>query len=315
MVMTFGHQRLGLIGAALLFCGSATGARNDLAASLELLRSEDARVARIDYYLRTANVDRCPVETRLAGWALHALGQYSPQSRPIARRVFGLDDFPGVEALVAGAPADRAGIRQDDALVAVNGVSLGEPPDMKARASSLSLERRIAAIQAELDRGRARVTVRRVGASLVFDLTGTSACAARVVLTPSGTLNSWADGDHVGLSTALVEFTRNDDELAFILAHELAHNLLRHKGSDSAAAAAGTPDDRGPGRVRAEIEADRLAVLLMERAGYRSSGVLDFWPRLERKLGSIRGSDHPSITERVGILEAAAAAEHTRSAP
>src|SRR3546814_14555453 len=73
------------------------------------------------------------------------------------------------------------------------------------------------------------------------------------------------------MTTALLDFLRNDDELAIVLGHEIAHTIYKHPAELEAR---GVPSEgllRGFGknasRVRAtEEEADRLGIKDRKRA-------------------------------------------------
>jgi predicted Zn-dependent protease len=47
----------------------------------------------------------------------------------------------------------------------------------------------------------------------------------------SDTANAFVlPGNHVFMFTGLFQYTRNEDDLAAVLGHEVAHNLCRHSG-------------------------------------------------------------------------------------
>src|SRR3546814_19959489 len=99
------------------------------------------------------------------------------------------------------------------------------------------------------------------------------------------------------MTTALLDFLRNDDELAIVLGHEIAHTIYKHPAELEAR---GVPSEgllRGFGknasRVRAtEEEADRLGIKLAWAAGYGVSAAIPYWRRYysqyrseERRVG------------------------------
>lgn len=54
-------------------------------------------------------------------------------------------------------------------------------------------------------------------------------CVYEFVLQDKGTRkNASADGEKIYIAPAMISWTKSDDELAYILAHEYAHNLLEH---------------------------------------------------------------------------------------
>src|SRR5581483_5808207 len=53
-------------------------------------------------------------------------------------------------------------------------------------------------------------------------------CKYNVVAVKSDVLNAWADGEKVVVTSAMLRFAADDDELAVVLSHEIAHNAMRH---------------------------------------------------------------------------------------
>jgi predicted Zn-dependent protease len=103
----------------------------------------------------------------------------------------------------------------------------------------------------------------------------------------------------------------DDDELAFAVAHEVAHIDLRHQPDrilaedvireatvrPSAADAALSVHDR-----HAEMEADRYGALYAVRAGYRFSAAASALRKLQELGGLDEDDKHPAYTERIQAL-------------
>jgi predicted Zn-dependent protease len=117
-------------------------------------------------------------------------------------------------------------------------------------------------------------------------------------------------GGTVCLTEDLVRLYSSDDELAFAIAHELAHVALRHVVSEAVfqtALEAGRATDAEAARSlygqTAELEADRYGALYVCRAGLKFSASIDALNRLAR-AGPGVGEDrrHPAFVERVKVL-------------
>lgn len=282
-------------------------ARSEAAAALHHLRTLDGKVATIGHRLAIAARELCGTEQPLPGLVVHDLGQYAPALRGEAARQFGLDRGPAVLALAEGGPAARAGLRLDDVLLAADGASLSAGAPDPERASFAGTDRVLEALEGAFGDGRALLDILRAGAPSRVEVIADHGCATRFQLMPSPRLNARADGRYVQVTSAIGDYAKDDDELAWVLAHEFAHNVLGHR---SRLAEAGVPGGfrRQLGRnarlVRGtELEADRLSVYLMARAGYDPEAALRFWSRYGPSRPSFLDSpSHPRWRDRVAAL-------------
>ncbi len=282
-----------------------------LSAELERLRSQDRRVAGVAFRIRTTNLALCPSHTVAAGWTLHNAPQYGPRLRAAAVQHFGLKgSYPSVLALAPDGPAARAGVRADDVITAVNGQPLGQAPVASGPGDFEALSADLARIDAALAAGPARLALLRGGAPHEATVEAAAACTHEAQVNPSATLQASADGKRVFITTALVDFASDDDELAFVLGHEYAHNFLGHreeldrKGfARSVLGNLATP----PWHVlKTEREADRLGVYLAARAGYDTAAAPAFFEKLGRREPSTRFAQwgHPSAGSRLEAMQA-----------
>ena len=116
-----------LAASLLLAAAAPVLAQHDARAdSLLAMRALDDRVTTIGHRLAVRSLDLCADRAWLAGLALHDLSQYGGDYRDAARRAFGLDAGPGVLALAADGPAERAGLRRDDIILHLDGAPLPE---------------------------------------------------------------------------------------------------------------------------------------------------------------------------------------------
>lgn len=273
----------------------------------DLLRLQqlDQRVETIGYRLAHSAGSLCPEQVPLTGIAVHDLSAYGGSSQADARRAFGLGPEPAVLAVAQGSPAERSGLRAGDALVAIDGEPIPAAPQPSGS------YRRIAAIEDSLDRhavdGALDLDIRRGEAPRRLHIDFERGCASHFQVRPSGAIDAGADGNYVEITSAYVERADSDAGLAIVLAHELAHNILHHRDRLTAARI-----DRGLlqnfGRSArltrdTEIEADRLSVWLVYRAGYSLDEALRFREQLWRGSAEVfRSATHPSGAARLDIL-------------
>ncbi|MDO9588106.1 MAG: M48 family metallopeptidase [Brevundimonas sp.] len=136
----------------------------------------------------------------------------------------------------------------------------------------------------------------------------------------------------IGVTTGLLALVRNDDQLATVLGHEVGHVVARHAAerysttaitgtvlragqslAGDQARAAGAIGGLGaqlgfllPFSRNHELEADRLGVDYLQRAGFRTSEAVALWRLMAaQRQGSTPefASTHPSDANRIAALE------------
>lgn len=281
-------------------------------------RESDGRVAAIAHRIATAGLARCPRRIPTLGLVLQHRTQFLPADRAGQVAAYALDRGPGVVAVVPSGPAAQAGIRPGDVLLALDDAAL--PPEAGADQAFDQRQARARADQI-LDLLESRtapfeVTLLRSGAPLTVRITPVPACTSRVHLARSDQNNAYADGTHVFLTTRLLASAGNDDELAFTIAHEMAHNVLGHA---AAMRAGGVKHGLGrtlgrSGRLlrQAEREADALAGELLLDAGYdpvAGAAILRRFGDGDLGLGLFTAYD--GADDRIAAMRARAAARRT----
>ena len=110
----------------------------------------------------------------------------------------------------------------------------------------------------------------------------------------------------------LLKVAKNDDHVATVLAHEMAHALAHHS---SERVARDEMNHGGPGGIwnkayerEQEAEADHIGLFLMTFAGYNPEEAVRFWGLMEQATGGQQRlpeilSDHPSDAHRIQNLK------------
>ncbi len=293
--------------------GQNHGARSQGSPEGSYLRAADFRVATIVHRLATRGTAFCDATHPVTGFLLHHLDEYAHADRAEAVRRFGLDEGAGVLAVVAGSAAAQAGLAAGDLLLSINGVQLprsAQPSKSDARAHRKVAEEADALVEQQMRGGSATLEISRMGEPISIMLKPVIGCAARGRLARSSQANAFADGRYAIMTTKMLEFVQNDDELAVVMAHEIAHNLLAHPARLEAQK---VPHGilRGIGknasRVRStEEEADRLALKLLWSAGYDLGVAIPFWRRLYTRYDPIPipklFRTHPSLSARERLI-------------
>lgn len=280
--------------------------------ALKGLQLLDHRMNAIGYRLVDANAPFCPVKIARSGLLLHDINQYPDHA--IARFALGFDGPVAVNAVAPDSPGAKIGLLPGDDILSINGVKVENIPlDDPEIANEPAEYRRIAAVNNHLDnalmQSDATLDILRGGEQRQITLESRHTCHSRFQITVSEDRDASANGTMVSVTSKMAEYFLNDDEFAAVVAHELAHNLLRHREQLNAKNV-----DRGffgqfgssAGQIKAaEIEADRLSVWLMANADYDPQAAIRFWTRYgkEHGKGIFSASTHYRWKKRVGLFE------------
>ncbi|VVS95904.1 conserved hypothetical protein [Sphingomonas aurantiaca] len=273
-------------------------------------REEDARVEQIAFRLAVAGRMRCTTLKPNIGLVLQHLSQFEQVDRPGMIAKQSLDRGAGVIVVVPDSPAAAAGIRPGDVLLAIDGHALPPETALSAAFDAARAHARADAIRDLLaDAGTQSFTISLLRDDMVsaVKVTPVSACPSDGHLARSNQQNAYADGRHVFLTTGLLSRLQNDDELAFIIAHEMAHNILHHatimRVADVKHGLGHTLGRSGRIVRETEREADALGGDLMIDAGFdpvRGAAILK---RLDRAdLGIDLFAAHDSAGKRIAAM-------------
>lgn len=274
------------------------------AAPIAALAAQEARVAAIGFRLTTANAAWCPVRQPQFGWMWGDPRLYAADDGDALHAVYGAGnlDAPYVAAIAAGSPAATAGIRIGTPVTRMNAKAVA--PDASAGPFG-----RITAIEMQLAALPTTAPVTLEGDGKQWTVTAVAGCASDFRVEDRRREGAVADGRVVYVDAGLADFAADDEELAAAIAHELSHNILRHRARLDAAGV-----DRGPGKQfgrsarlfrQTEVEADRLSVWLLANAGYDPRAAVHFWERFGQRKGKpwFQPGTHPRWKDRVASFE------------
>ncbi|MBJ7502081.1 MAG: M48 family metalloprotease [Sphingopyxis sp.] len=276
-----------IAAAALALSPVAAAAKGGRAAFYAALAEQETRLAAIAHRLTTASARWCPALTPQPGWILGDLRQFPNGDRGAASEIYGDADGPFIAAVAPGSPAERAGLTRGTRIAAINGDAIlpaGDGPTIRIDTALVKLY--------TLDPAAAWTITGADGR--LYHIAPAPGCASAFRIELRGA-QAAANGILVRVTQKLARSIAEDDELAAVVAHELAHNILRHRDR--------LGGDRSAARIRqTEFEADRLAVWLMADAGYDPAAAIRFWQRHKRPL--IRAASHPPRSERIVAIKA-----------
>ncbi len=275
---------------------------DDDAAVYRAIRAYDQRVTDVGERLASRAGDLCSRTVLRTGIAVHDRSNYPKGDQGVVTQAFGLDARPQVLAVAKGSAAEAADLRPGDAIVAIDGA-----PPAAAIAEFATPQRSeavLAALNSAAAAGRVTLRIARDGADHDIAITPRTGCATRFYQR-SGT---GADGSVVTIDSDMIALADSDDELAALVAHELAHNILRHQerlGESGASMGLLASFGRSGRLIRqTEREADRLSVYLVERAGYDLNAIEPMWRKLAKLAPVLRAPTHGGMDQRIAAMRA-----------
>lgn len=276
---------------------------------LVALRDVDQRLATIAYRLATANAALCRDLAPTPGWVVHAIDQYDAAQASGVRQVFGFAGPVAIEAIVADGPAARAGVRANDTLVAIDGKPVPKPSGAKPQPSSATRDAVTAQIAARPPTAPLKLTLLRERQRVIVTVPPSPGCRSAFEVLVGPDMTAGADGSIVQIGSRYFE-RYTDAQIAVVVAHELAHNILRHRARlDAAKVSRGVLSELGRnGRLfrRTEDDADLMGLHLLRNAGYDPASAPRFWRQHGGDIdgGLFRSRTHASSKARAEALEA-----------
>jgi hypothetical protein len=276
------------------------------------------RLYRVAAPLLVNNTELCKGNARnLLGFTAKNKYSYSADLADEAQAVLGLDDRLQVMGVLSGSGAAKAGVRRGDKLLAIE----GKPAPVGANA-----ERQTAGILLPLMNSRpsVKLNVLRGSTDTALTIPLTRACAFGVELGNADHVNAYNDGRRVMVTRGMMNFAQTDTELAYVLAKELAHNSLRHAAKQNISGTVGDIIDNltrmqpdltsmaGTGGIKPmpsemDVEADKVALYMLARAGYSIDNAARFWQRLATQYPAnvLNGyaALHPNTASRLTVIE------------
>jgi Zn-dependent protease with chaperone function len=254
------------------------------------------------------------------GWLISSQWDFPEAMRSAAAALYKTGDFYRVMHVVQDSPAAIAGIRSGDKLLSWAGNSL--PKGSGSAGQMHKLRKRLLQQPAEQI-----VRVERDGQELSLAVSNRWACDSRLLPYTRDEVNAFADGEFVAVSRGMMRFAQQNDQLAFVVAHEIAHNAMGHIKAKTNNGLLGFLFDffalfhgiqtGGAGTVAAvnafspefEHEADYIGLYIIANAGLSLDNAANFWRRMAAihpgSIDHVPGDTHPSAPQRFLAIEAA----------
>ncbi len=266
----------------------------------EELSAQDLRLARIADAMLLANARLCRQTMPVTGMILHSADQYGED----AQALFANSSL-AVASVVPGSAADLAGLRANDGIVGISG---REVAAMHPNGGDHLREVAFFDLTSLPEESTVDLVVSRAGDRFAVSLAAPRGCRSLVEILVADGPNARSDGRVIQLQYHFAA-SLTDEQIAVVLAHELAHTVLEHRRRKEAAGIDNDSIMRHVGRNQqvnrqAEVEADRLSVHLLANAGYDPAIVANFWRSAEGEEaggGSMPSFVYPSQAARAEI--------------
>ncbi len=322
----------------LISCVSPQSKRPDISANesaeeakkqkefvIEKYIQDSAKITNIASKIRLAGTSICESQTTLMlglkYWNIH---DFLPEDESIARNKYQLGAGLKILNVASESPAEKAGFKIGDELLTINDLIItGGKNAKKDFAKQLDEFKKTSKPLA--------IKVRRDSEEKVLSITPVKACKSDIELIFDNSVNAFADGTNILIAKGMMNFVQSDEEIALVISHELAHNVMSHIDAkktnaglgmaiglllDLGAAVAGVNTQGGftdaGGKLGAqafsvdfENEADYVGLYFMASANYKIDNVAMFWRRMaqENPNAITLSSTHPSTSERFVSIE------------
>jgi hypothetical protein len=287
---------------------------------LSVLIARQDRIYGVAAPLMVKNAPLCRSLARpLLGFTAKNRYSYPAELAPAVESALKLDDRLRVMQVLGGSGAMRAGIRPGDILQSVQEQPLPRGPQAENQAARLLLP----LLKNTTD---IAILVLRGDQPIKLTVPLTAACAFSMEIGHAHQANAYADGRRIMITTGMLDFLGSDEELAVILAREIAHNVLQHAISQQMTTTIASmidallplkPDTTAlarreglrPMSAKADQEADRLAMYLLARAGYDPAATERTMEKIAQAYPASQTNTytalHPWTSERRQSIQAA----------
>lgn len=292
---------------------------------LEAFLARQGRLERVGYPILEAALPFCKDKRRYTTGAWFWTESAFPEDlREAARTRYGVTDLVQVGIVRQDSPAAKAGLEPRDVPIKVNG---WEVPT-GAESYQTFIEHLDEVLQSPT---ALTFQLRRDGRPVEVTVVPEPICNYRLVVERNDAKNAYADGERIVVFQGMMEFLTTDEELATVVAHEAAHNVMGHVDAkqtnaivggifglvlDIAAAAAGVNTQgeftklgaqagAGTYSVEFEQEADYVGMYLMANAGLDASKAPNLWRKMaiQNPQAIAHRTTHPTTPERFVSLE------------
>ena len=273
---------------------------------IDTLLERQERIYRIAAPLIIKNAVLCRTQARpLLGFTAKNQYSYPPELSVAARQSLGLDERLQVMQILDGSGAMRAGLKRGDILQTIQDLTIPTGPQAEPEAA-----RMLSPILKNLT--EINITVIRQNQPITVNVPLTLACAFAIDVGNTQNVNAYADGRRILLTRGLLDWLSTDEDVAVIIAREIAHNVLQHAKQLQQMATLSIVIDNlllfKPDQVAAnssngikitpekmDQDADRLALFMLARAGYDLASFTRVMQKLAQIPNASQANTYPAL--------------------
>lgn len=255
---------------------SADGAPVSFADILLEYQTLNRRLETVSYRLSKANVELCPQTTRSIGVSVHLLDDYPKSIQPYASVLNQASNHLRVRTVWPGSAAERAGIIPNDEITWVGASAVPTGPSAHSFYE--------AATRREFVKPTADLGLVRGQQSMTAQAEPETICHYPAHIFYSDIINGVTDGQEIWITSGLIQAMPSDDNLALVTAHEMAHAIAGHTKL--------TP------KAEYELEADKMALVMMARAGFNIEAAIAHWQKSPSAYAEQAHGHHPDMDKR-----------------
>lgn len=241
----------------------------DLFAEYQALNN---RLDTVTYRLQKANVALCPLTQNSLGITVHTLSDYPDNLQEMAAALLGVDEHLSVRTVRQGSPAHEAGIMPGTKIKAIEDMDVPKGPESKLFYKAMK-NSRFKDAPISLSEGEN-----------TWSITPEKLCAYEANVFYSERVNGHTDGRDVWITSELIRTVPDDVNLTLVVAHEMSHAIAGHITQKPSKAL--------------ELEADRMALVLMARAGFPIEQAVGYWRDAPHPHDGAESLTHPTTDER-----------------
>lgn len=250
------------------------------------------------------------------GMDTYSVDAVSGEFREEYIEVLDLEERVKIVRVFENTPAHEGGLLAGDVILMMNG--------KKVETGKGSYDLFFAEFRTLVREGKTlELWIERKGQQQMVTIEPRKLCDYPVLIMEESLVNAYADGETIQVTVGMMNYVESDEELALVVGHELAHNVMGHMAKKNGNRALGAVVDillagltgyssntfaNLAGMAYStdfEHEADYVGLYFMERAGYDGSDVAGFWRRMgaDNPYAIMHETTHPTSAKRYLMLE------------